>query len=115
MQRCRELIYFKVTDVQYNFGTASDEPYIVLRLTGFQFGGNNLSIVSSSGPGGIPVLWLYLNKSTFSALTDHCWDGTSEDVERIKQIMLNKEFSLKLGMAFQAEMSEESPAPQTVS
>ncbi|MBI5787036.1 MAG: hypothetical protein HY446_00600 [Candidatus Niyogibacteria bacterium] len=115
MKKPGEQIYFKVKDMQYNFGTASNEPCIVLQLDGFQFGEDNQSLVLSSSSGGIHTLWLYLNKSTFSALTDHYWDGTSKDVERIKKIMLNKEFSLKLDMTSKSEISKESPAVQAVS
>lgn len=88
-------IQYKISGIEYNFGTGSDEPHIVLTLTDFEFGEGNKSNVSMHNPRAI---WLYLNKSTFSELTDYFWDGTSKDVGRLKGNLEGKIFKLDLGM-----------------
>lgn len=91
-ERDKYKIYYRVSQVEYNFGTASDEPNIVLGLTDFRFGEENNSIISNE------PLFLYLNKSTFNKLTDYFWNGTPEDCERIKESLEDKIFTLDLGM-----------------
>ncbi len=85
-------IHYNVGRVEYNFGTASDEPNIVLTLRYFRFDEGNNSIISND------PLFLYLNKSTFNKLADYFWNGTPEDCERIKEILEGKIFTLDLGM-----------------
>jgi len=88
---------YKVESVTYNFGTCSDEPHLVLRLGSFKFDeGNNSSI---DGCNIYPlVVWLYLNKSTFLSLTGKCWDGTKEEIQKIKQDLEARVFRLDFGM-----------------
>ncbi|GEM_PF-6725191 len=85
-------IHYRVDGVEYNFGTAFDEPIIVLTLKDFRFGEGNNSIISND------PLFLYLNKSTFNKLADYFWNGTPEDCERIKNDLEGKIFTLDLGM-----------------
>lgn len=91
-ERDKYKIYYKVSQVEYNFGTASDEPNIVLGLTDFKFGEGNNSVISND------TLFLYLNKSTFNKLTDYSWNGTPKDCERIKKYLEDKIFTLELGL-----------------
>lgn len=85
-------IDYKVGGVEYNFGTASDEPNIVLALRDFKFCEGNTSVISND------ALLLYLNKSTFNKLTDYFWNGTPEDCKRIKKDLEGRVFTLDLGM-----------------
>jgi len=91
-------IQYQIKELRYNFGTASDEPKIVLMLTDFKFGETNHSMLDIGGAYGGNAIWLYLNKSTFSKLTDRSWDGSPEDVERLKKNLEGKVFSLDLRM-----------------
>jgi|SRR3989344_1218645 len=94
-------IKYRVESLDYNFGTASDEPHIVLALKDFNFGEGNKSHIT--GHNGLDI-WLYLNKSTFSKLTGRSWDGTPEDVKELKKDLEGKVFSFDLNMTKEKEI-----------
>lgn len=97
MEDDRYAIKYRVVSLDYNFGTSSDEPHIVMMLTDFRFGdGNKSSIIGNSG-NGVPI-WLYLNKSTFSNLTGRSWNGTPEDVKQLNKDLEGKIYSFNLNM-----------------
>jgi len=105
-------IRFRIKDLQYNFGAVADEPVILLILHSFKFGEDNKSLVSFDN--FMRHVWLYLNKSTFSQLTDYLWDGEPEDVKRLEKLLVGKEFYLDLTMKSTNEVKVEADQPKTV-
>ena len=99
MNRCD--LQYKVTAVDYHFGSASDEPQLALTLDDIRFADGNLSYIytyrSSSRLSNGPIT-ICFNKTTFNEHCNGAWNGTEEDAARIKGSLVGKLFKLDLGL-----------------
>lgn len=101
MQDDRYKIRYRVVKAEYNFGTGSDEPHLILTLIDFKFGEGNSSYIDTGGrSGGIrSAVFLSMNKTTFNSVTGRSWDGSQENARQIAGDLEGKLFVLDLGMS----------------
>ncbi len=91
---------YAVEKLEYNLGTCSDEPMIIMLLRGFRFGEGNRSYADFGG-GGLKIsnaMFLYLNRTTFLELTGRQWDCTPSGVDALKKDLEGKVFKLDFDM-----------------
>lgn len=106
-------IRFRIKDVSYNFGTAAVEPVLILHICGFEFDCYKNEVGCSSfvdfSSHATRSLWLCLDQPMFAQMTDQAWNGTPEDVPRLKRLLVGREFYLNLAMksANEAEARQE--------